>query len=180
MGKRDGVEKQKNTNGNVSVKVLKPLLFVLGIVVFGLIVVVVVVNTIKQNDGSNDNNPKETIIKGYTDNLERQDISYQISSRISEEYNNGNHEEALKMFEEELNKALNNQDYELYIELIIARSTMLTLDGTCEELMSVYDNINIDIIPNDYRTAIEETIINDSVKCGDNERESYWRLMTNE
>ena len=76
----------------------------------------------------------------------------------------------------------NDKSYQisLYNQLITARSTMLILDGTCEELVAQYDKVIIDMIPKEHRGVVYDVAINDTARCGDTERETYWRTLADE
>ena len=108
------------------------------------------------------------------------DESYQISLKISDTYNGGEKEKAMAMYDEELRKALEKKDYDLYVELNTAMSTMLALDGTCEESMAQYDRIDFSLLPEEYREIIYNNAIDDSVRCNDVNKEQYWRSLVNE
>lgn len=158
-------------------KRLAGVLVVLMVMVVGLVIAVIVVNL---NGIDSGNVKSEAVEEVDAEDLVDEDKSYQISLELSNIYNDGDKEEALEMYDEELSKALSEQDYGLYIDLITARSTMLILDGTCEELMAQYDNTDADVVPEEYRNNIYEIAINDSERCNDTERAAYWRGKINE
>ena len=58
---------------------------------------------------------------------------------------------------------------------------MLLLDDACETLMAQYDKEkdDYDTVPEDYRDSIYAIAINDSIECGDAEKEDYWRAIAN-
>lgn len=161
------------------------VLFGLLTLVVGLAVAISIVSLRGDDVKDVEDDSDLTATEDYEQFLIDNDKSYQISLEISNVYNgsgddDGDKMKALKMYDEELSKALSEQDYDLYIDLIAARSTMLNLDGTCEELMAQYDNTNADVVPEEYRNIIYENAIIDSEKCNDAEREAYWRGKADE
>lgn len=153
---------------------------ILLIVIIGL-VIWIIINSVGQSGGEDDRPmTAEEAEQAYRQSLIDNDKSYQISLEISTIYNEGDKERALKMYDEELNKALEEENYDLYNQLITARSTMLILDGTCEELVAQYDKVIIDMIPKEHRGVVYDVAINDTARCGDTERETYWRTLADE
>jgi len=172
--------KKKNLRGEKKLWGLNILFLVLLIAIVGL-VVWIIINSVGQLRGEDDRPMTvEEIEQEYRQSLIDNDKSYQISLEISTIYNEGDKERALKMYDEELNKALEEENYDLYNQLVTARSTMLILDGTCEELMAQYDKVKIDMIPKEHRGVVYDVAINDTARCGDIERESYWRKLADE
>ena len=172
--------------GIISSKYLMVILLIFAILIIGLVIAIILFRDSSKNDDghySNENNIEASDFESndeYLEMLEENDRSYQKSLEISEIYNSGDKEKAFNMYNEELNRALEFQDFGFYNDLVTAMSTMLSLDGTCEELMAQYDKIDIDRIPVDYREPIYANAIYDSTNCGDAEREAYWREKTNE
>jgi hypothetical protein len=159
---------------------LNVLFLVLLIIIVGL-VVWIIINSVGQSGGGDDEPMTvEEAEQAYRQSLIDNDKSYQISLEISTIYNEGDKERALKMYDEELNKTLEEENYDLYNQLITARSTMLILDGTCEELVAQYDKVKIDMIPKGHRGVVYDVAINDTARCGDTEREAYWRKLADE
>lgn len=156
--------------------------FLLLLIVAVVLVVIIIINSVGQSGGGDENRPMtaEEEEQAYRQSLIDNDKSYQISLEISTIYNDGDKERALEMYDEELNKTLEEGNYDLYDQLITARSTMLILDGTCEELMAQYDKTKIDMIPKEHRGVLYDVAINDSARCGDTEREAYWRRLADE
>ena len=174
--------------GNVKCK-SKPkntyLYVILTILLLIIAVLVVILISLRiNNSSSNDAVDQEEQFRAELEKRDKSlidaDESYQISLKISEIYNSGEKEKALSMYMEELAKALEKKDYDLYLRLVTARSTMLHLDGTCEESLAQYDTINFDLLPDDYKTPIYNYAINDSTRCKNTEKEQYWRSLANE
>ena len=147
-----------------------------------MLVVLIIVNSVGKSGGDDNDKPMtaEEIEQAYRQSLIDNDKSYQISLEISTVYNDGDKERALEMYDDELDKALKEGNYDLYDQLITARSTMLILDGTCEELMAQYDKAKIDEIPKEHRGVLYDVAISDTTRCGDAEREAYWRRLADE
>ena len=166
----------KKHNGNRWLVALLVLLVVMIVVIAVLFLVL----SNKSDDGDIDQPEKIGQVSEEIQRLMDEDEIYQVGLKIADLYNGGEKEKANLMYDEESNKALSAQDFDAYIDLMISRSTLLSLDGTCEESMALYDKIDFDRIPEDYRDSIYANAINDSVRCGDAEHETYWRNRTNE
>lgn len=140
------------------------------------------------NNQSSEGLPDETVAddtlskeeREYIDSLIEDDESYQISLEISNVYISGEKEKALGMYDEELGKALEKKDYDLYFELVDTRSTMLDLDDQCQESVAFYDTIDINRFPTDYHMAFYNMAASESAACGNVERENYWSGKINE
>ena len=179
MGESSEVKK-KNFFSSKGLVVVLLVLFLIIIVLVVAVVWIHVNNTNKGGSEINNTNSLEQQIEA----LIADDPVYQVSSEISEVYwddGDGVKEEALRMYDTELSNALAKEDYAFYKDLIITRSSMLLLDDACETLMAQYDKEkdDYDTVPEDYRDSIYATAINDSVECGDAEKEDYWRAIAN-
>ena len=182
---------KENTDGKKPEKVggrLKQqrLVAILGVLV-GIIVVLAIGIGIfyGQNKGdyeiTEDDSSEMTAKEKYIKSLVDADESYQISLRISNVYNDdGDKEGALGMYEEELTKALEAQNYSLFLELTATRSTMLDLDGRCDEAVALYDTIDYAALPDDIKVAVYSDAAVESANCENMERANYWSEKANE
>lgn len=176
LGGGDSRHSLKERNGNKWLVALLVLLIVMIVVIAVLFLVL----SNKSDDGDIDQPEKIGQVSEEIQRLMDEDEIYQVGLKIADLYNGGEKEKANLMYDEESNKALSAQDFDAYIDLMISMSTLLSLDGTCEESMELYDKIDFNQIPEDYRDAIYANAVNDSVRCGNTERETYWRSRTNE
>ena len=172
-------------------KVLVGVLIGLVIIVIGLIVGIAVANN---NNGKIDSGEDSSTDDGeadfgypdleeqnqYIDSLEKADVSYEISLKISDVYNSGDKDMAMRMYDEELNKALAEKNYELFIELVSTRSTMLFSDEECEKAVRLYDDIDATVLPADYQITLYSLALSDSADCENEEKEQYWDNKFNE
>ncbi len=181
MNDEGGGEEQHKKSG-VS-KIYLAILAVLCLLIIVLIVLIGVFNGNRTEDtvDIDEFEEHEKAKQEYVQRLADGDRSYQISLEISNVYNDeGRKEDALKMYEDELNKALEAKDYALFSELVSTRFTMLELDGRCSDAVLLYDTIDYDRLPSDYQQSIYENAYYDSGDCSDVEHEQYWKGKLNE
>lgn len=168
------------------------VLVFLVVMAIGLIIGIIVVNinnaqvdsqnetTSEEDDNYEPGLPDLEAQKQYVENYDNDDVSYQISSRITEVYNSGNKDEALRMYDEEISKALAAQNYQLFAELVGTRSMMLFFGDECERAVGLYDNIDIASLPDNYQLTLTAMALGDSSNCGNEEKEHYWNNKYNE
>lgn len=175
-------EDESNSKHDSKSYVLFVILAILVLLIIILVVALIITHTKSNssNDGLGDSEQSMSVLTEHDKALMEADESYQISLKISDTYNGGEKEKAMAMYDEELRKALEKKDYDLYVELNTAMSTMLALDGTCEESMAQYDRIDFGSLPEEYREIIYNNAIDDSVRCNDVNKEQYWRSLVNE
>ena len=107
----------KEGNGGVKKQQLVVVLIALLILAVGLVVAISLVGRRGEEERDTE---EESFDMTLEEELIENDKSYQISLDISNVYNNdGDKEKALEMYDEELSKALSEQDYDLYVELLI-------------------------------------------------------------
>ena len=179
-------------NGGGRNKRLIGVLIILVVVAIGLIIGIIVVNinnaqvdsqnetTSEEDDNYEPGLPDLEAQKQYVENYENDDVSYQISSRITEVYNSGNKDEAMRMYDTELNKALAEQKYHLYNELVGTRSEMLFLGEECEKAVELYDAIDVTSLPTENQISLYGMAVSDSANCGNTDKEEYWNNKYNE
>ena len=118
--------------GIISSKYLMVILLIFAILIIGLVIAIILFRDSSKNDDghySNENNIEASDFESndeYLEMLEENDRSYQKSLEISEIYNSGDKEKAFNMYNEELNRALEFQDFGFYNDLVTAMSTMLS------------------------------------------------------
>lgn len=161
------------------------LVVVLVALVIIIIILMIALGIFYGQKGNNeiieDDSSEMTAKEQYIQSLVDEDESYQISLRISNVYNDdGDKEGALKMYEEELAKALAGGNYTLFLELTSTRSTMLDLDGRCSDAVALYDTIDYGSLPDDIKASIYSDAAMESANCDNIERANYWSEKANE
>lgn len=182
---------KEDTNGKKPEKVgdrLKQqhLVAILGVLVGVMVVLAISIGVFYGQKGggeeiTEDDSSEMTVKEKYIKSLVDADESYQISLRISNVYNDdGDKEGALRMYEEELAKALEAQNYDLFLELTATRSTMLDLDDRCADAVALYDTIDYASLPDDIKVSIYSDAAVESANCDNIERANYWSEKANE
>lgn len=172
-------EVNKPTNNKVLIWVLAVFGF---LVVVLLILIIIFVLNKPPETGADEEDEDTTSVEienniseeEYIEMLESGDESYQISLNISDVYDSGNKEEALDMYDEELSKSLEQQDYELYLDLLSTRSTMLEDDDRCADAVSYYDSVDYTRLPKEYRMAFYYNAFGVSASCDDQQHMDFW------
>ena len=159
INNKDGVGDKKN---NYLIVVFVFLCLV--VVVLGGVAIVSLMN----------NRPSE----GETEELDYDDAEEKKISTMLESYDDlyrdGKHEEALVEYQNRMDEAIKNEDYDMYLRLFSSRDMMLQYYDGCEDIMKSYDGLKIDNLPAGVRVNTYSTAAVTSEECGDHERRAYF------
>ena len=100
--------------------------------------------------------------------------TYQLCLQIGEVYDSGEKERALSMYDEELNKSLNEQDFERFMEILQARNEKLVEDNRCDDAVTFYDTVDESRISDDWLGTFYADALVFSDKCGNTENTKKW------
>ena len=148
-------------------------LICLTMVIVGLIIGITLVRMNTAQQINDDEVTHEELANG------NYDVGYNISSNISAIYNTESKEKALDLYERELKLALDSKDYELFMNLVNARATMLILDDRCEDALAAFDNTNMDGLPDEIKMSIYSVAAMNSNTCKDEAREERYTSLYN-
>lgn len=109
----------------------------------------------------------------YYDDTDNKEI-VQMLDDISEEYREGKHDEALANYQEQMNEAAKEKDYDLYLRIFSSRDMMLMSHNSCGEIMRLYSDLNVDDLPANVKTNIYGTAAATSGECGNAERQVFY------
>ncbi len=128
---------------------------------------VAVVNLVK-----NQSSEGETGELSYDDTEEKQTRT--MLESYDDLYRDGKHDEALMEYQNRMDEAVKNEDYDMYLRLFSSRDMMLQNYDGCEDILKSYDNLKIDDLPAGVRVNVYSTAAITSEECGDYEKQAYY------
>lgn len=139
----------------------------IGIVVV-LIIVIVAINHSGQNTGDQTTDDITDLSAG------EYDPAYNIATNIADIYYTKSPEEALKLYDEEINKALNENKIDMAMSLLSSKLTLLYENDDCSAIVNSYKNIDASNWPYEERLSYYSSALNSNQDCGDEEGITFY------
>lgn len=153
-------------------KVLIGVLISLGVLIVTLILVIVMVNIghreVKDEGEVEDDTSHEALVKGDYDK------AYNINSNISAIYQTGDKEKALELYDREIESAIANEEYSLFLSLLRGKANLSVLEGNCSRALYIYDTVNMEGLPAEVQAGVYTGAIGQSESCGNDEVQTYF------
>ena len=179
------VENVESSNGSIKDQ-KKIIWFLIGLGVVAIILIVSIILLVlnrsseEQNTGV-DGGLVPAVTKDYVNPEEYREYlianageTYQLCLQIGEIYDSGEKERALSMYDEELNKSLNEQDFERFMKILQARNEKLVEDNRCDDAVTFYDTVDESRISDDWLGTFYADALVMSDDCGSIENAKKW------
>ena len=179
------MENVESSNGSIKDQ-KKIIWFLIGLGMVAIILIVSIILLVlnrsseEQNTGV-DGGLVPAVTKDYVNPEEYREYlianageTYQLCLQIGEIYDSGEKERALSMYDEELNKSLNEQDFERFMKILQARNEKLVEDNRCDDAVTFYDTVDESRISDDWLGTFYADALVVSDDCGSIENAKKW------
>ena len=133
------------------------------ILIMVLIVVIVAINYSGQNTGDQTTDDNTDLSAG------KYDPAYNIAANIADIYYTKSPEEALKLYDEEINKALTENKIDMAMDLLGSKVALLYENDDCNAIVNSYKGIDASSWSYDERLSFYSTALASNQDCGDEE-----------
>lgn len=149
-----------------------------GLVVLAVILLVVIVIVNKVDNSDTEYETSEQYIENVMSRPEN--WAHRRGNEIADVYASGKRDEALTMFADEINKALDNGEDDFAMDFVKIRSIVMEEASDCEGLDKMYADVLSHDLNDDSLLVVYYQAQNDYERCGDLDKASIYKNKEDE